>query len=202
MKAHILIFLIIFSQLFNCIGDKNPLEPSDIYSSKYFPLKVGNTWYYDKPTPQSNPWAVKMIRDFTKIKDKTYYIWTYGEGVGVYDTIRADKFGRILKYINGKEYLWFDFTQQNDSTYRFDYPEILGDKVYYFLVHVMRNRICETPTGTFENCIVLLFDIPEVVDEERGYTFAPDIGVVRISFDGWSDSKLTSAVINGSIIAE
>jgi len=201
MKVQTVLFTFIFLLLLSCSKDKNPLEPLDIYSSKYFPLKVGNTWYYDSPTPQTHPWAMKMIRDSARIDKKIYYIWTYGEGVDIYDTVRVDESGRILKYIDGDEYVWFDFTQPTDATYRFDYPEIWGTKVYYFQVHVTTNRTCETPAGIFEDCIVLWFDIPEVADEQTEYTFAPNIGVVRIA-GGWSDKKLTSAVINGSMIGK
>ena len=44
--------------------------------------------------------------------------------------------------------------------------------------------------------------IPEVVDEERTYVFAPDIGMVILQNNGWSTKKLTSAIINGSTIID
>ena len=201
MKVQILIFLIIFSQFINCVRDKNPIDPSNIYSSKYFPLKVGNTWYYDSPSPQTHPWAMRTISNSFQIDNINYYGWTYGEGVDHIDSLRADKEGRIWKYIEGDDYLWFDFTQDSGSTYIYDYPDIWGeDEVYYYQVHVRKNVTCETPAGVFENCIQLNFNMAEVMDVDKGYTFAPDIGLVRFINNGWSDQKLTSAEINGSKI--
>ena len=204
MKVPNFIFLIILSHLINCGQGNNPMDSSNIYSSKYFPLKVANTWYYDCPIPQTNPWAMKTIRSSFQKDNTTYFRWTYGEGVDALDaidSIRADKQGNIWKLINGKEYLWFDFTQDSGSTYIFDYPDTWGDKVYYYNVYVRKYITCETPAGEFDNCILLIFDIPQVRDEEISYTFAPDIGLVRLGFNGWSDKRLTSAIINSSTIA-
>jgi len=200
MKAHTLIFLIILTYFTNCTQDKNPIDSSNIYSSKYFPLKVGNTWYYDSPTPQTNPWAMKTIRSSFLEDNTIFYRWTYGEGVDVIDNIRADKQGNIWKLHNNNEYLWFDFTQDSGSTYIFNYPVSFGEDIYYYTVRVRKKLKRETPAGVFENCIELYFDIPQVMDEDRTYTFAPYIGLVKLQNNGWSTKRLISAIIDGSTI--
>jgi hypothetical protein len=117
MKVHFLLFIFVLIGFFNCVKDKNPIDAPNKYSTNYFPLEVGNKWYYDSPTPQTNPYAVRMIKSsFTKNNQK-YYIWTYGESVDYSDTIRKDKYGNIWRLIDNQEYLWFDFTCDSGSEY-------------------------------------------------------------------------------------
>jgi len=196
MKANILIILILIVYLISCKQDKNPIISSP--DSEYFPISVGNIWYYDSPTPQSDPWAMKTIRNHLMKNNTVYFSWTYGEGVDVIDYIRSDNLGNILKLYNNNEYLWFDFTQDSGSTYLYEYPESWGNNTYFYIVTVLKNIKVETPAGVFDNCIVLNFNIPEVKDEDITYTFAPNIGLVRLTNNGWSSKKLTSAIIDGS----
>ena len=58
----------------------------------------------------------------------------------------------------------------------------------------------KTPAGIFDNCISLGFDVPQAFDEEIIYTFAPNIGIVKIQYNGWYSSYLTSVVIDGRVI--
>jgi len=169
-------------------------------NANYFPIHVGDTWYYDHPTPQSNPWAMKTIRDSLRIDDLTYYTWTYGDGVDISDTVRADTSGNIWKYSKGNDYLWFDFSKDNGAEYPFELPRPFGSETYYFDVFVETNISVETPAGVFANCIGLFFDISHVVDEDVFYIFAPNIGLVFERDNGWSTQNLTSAVIDGNQI--
>lgn len=200
MRTYIFLIFIILTYFINCSRDKNPMNSSDNYSLNYFPLKVGNTWYYDSPTPQTNPWAMKTIKSSFIKNNTVFYRWTYGEGVDVIDNIRVDKQGNIWKLENNNEYLWFDFTQDSGSTYIYNYPESFGESIYYYNVYVRKNISRETPAGVFDNCIELFFDVPQVVDEERIYTFAPNIGLVRLQNNGWSTKRLTAAIIDGATI--
>lgn len=198
MKTHSFIILILLISLINCTLDKNPIISSP--DSDYFPINVGNTWYYDPPTPQTNPWAMKTIKGYLVQNNTAYYSWTYGEGVDIIDNIRADEQGNIWKLHNYYEYLWFDFTQDSGSTYIYDLPESFGENIYYYAVYVRKNIKTETPAGVFDNCIEFTFDIPQVTDEDKTYTFAPNIGLVRLQNNGWSSQRLTSAIINSASI--
>ena len=135
------------------------------------------------------------------IKNNTvFYTWTYGDSVDIIDSIRANKQGNIWRIKNKNEYLWFDFTQDSGSTYIYSYPLSFGERNYYYNVYVRKNISTETPAGVFDNCIELCFDIPQVKDEERIYTFAPDIGLVRLQNNGWSTKRLKEAIIDGAVI--
>jgi len=200
MRTYAFLIIIILTYFINCAKDKNPMNSPIINTSTYFPLKVGNTWYYDSPTPQTNPWAMKTIKSSFVENNTVYYEWTYGEGVDVIDNIRADEQGNIWNLKNNNKYLWFDFTQDSGSTYVYNCPESFGENIYYYNVYVKKNISTETPAGVFDDCIELFFDIPQVVDEERIYTFAPNIGLVRLQNNGWSTKRLTSAIIDGATV--
>lgn len=209
MRKYAFIIIIILTYFINCAKDKNPVNSPIINTSIYFPLKVGNTWYYDAPAPPTNPWAMKTIKSSFVENNTVYYGWTYGEGVDVIDNIRADEQGNIWNLKNNslsqsKEYLLFDFMQYSDSTYVYNYPSTISssftDDVYYYNVYVRKNISTETPAGIFDNCIELFFNIPQVKDEEIIYTFAPNIGLVRIKYNGWITKRLTSAIIDGATV--
>ena len=197
MKKFIFIIFIIIYFCLNCSCNKNPINHTDEFSSIYFPLNEGNVWYYDYPEPQTNPWSMKLIKNSVIKNHKTYYLWVYGEGVDIVDLIRADDKGNILVYKDYKEYLWFDFSQDSSASYIYNYPKKFGDKYYYYEVFVRTNITRETPAGVFSNCIEFLFDIGQVKDEEKIYTFAPNVGLIRLQNNGWSTKKLTSALIDG-----
>ena len=155
MRKYVFPIILILACFMYCSKDKNPMNSQNNYSSTYFPLKVGNTWYYDYPTPQTNPWAMKTI-DSSFINNNTvYYKWTYGEGVDLVYNIRADEQGNIWNLKNNSEYLWFDFTQDSGSTYIYNCPDSFGDEIYYYSVSVRKNISTETPAGVFDDCIQL-----------------------------------------------
>lgn len=166
----------------------------------YFPMHLGDTWFYNSPPPPSSPWNVKTIRDSLPIGNRTFYTWTYGDGVDIIDTLRSDSVGNIWKYSGGKEYLMFDFHADSGATYRYELGHRFGDSVYYYTVWVWTNISGSTPAGVFENCIRFLFDISQVVDEEVLYTFAPNVGLIIQQNDGWWTMRLTSAIINGETV--
>ena len=169
-------------------------------SADYFPMHVGDTWYYNFPPPPSSPWDMKTIRDSLSIGNRMFYTWTYGNGVDIIDTLRSDSVGNIWKYSGGKEYLMFDFQADSGATYRYELGDRFGDSVYYYSVWVWTNVSGTTPAGVFQNCIRFLFDMHQVVDEEVIYTFAPNVGLIIQQDDGWSIKNLTSAIINGETV--
>jgi hypothetical protein len=200
MRKSVFPFILILTFFINCSENNNPLNSPKNYSSTYFPLKVGNTWYYDSPTPQTNPWAMKTIISSFEYYDAVYYKWTYGEGVDLEDNIRADDQGNILNLKNNCEYLWFDFTQDSGSTYIYGHPDTFGENTYLYNVFVRKNISTEVPAGVFDDCIQFIFDIPQVKDEETCYTFAPNVGLVVLQHNGWSIKRLTSAILDSATI--
>ena len=205
MRTYVLLIFIVFVYFINCSKDKDPISIVNNYSSYYFPLKVGNTWYYNYPTPQTDPWAMKTIES-SFIKNNTmFYRWTYGEGVDIIDTIRTDMLGNIWKLVNNEEYLWFDFSQDSGSTYIWSevtYNPPWGSGIINYNVNVGRNVSIETPAGVFDNCISLFFNNPQVKDEEMYYVFAPNIGPVTLGPVAWALQCMTTAIIDGDTIGE
>lgn len=179
----------------NC---SNLFESEIDYSSTYLPLNEGNIWYYDYPDPETNYWNNRKISDSYLKNGKIYYRWTAGKNTNFNYDIRADKNGNILLLKGDTEYLWFDFSQDSGSTYIFRKATQFGDNAYNYNVHVSANRTVEVNAGIFDSCIVFLFDVPQIKDEEIFYAFAPDVGVIYIVWDGWSSMALTKALIDGS----
>jgi len=178
--------------------NNNEISASD---HTYFPLKVGNKWYYDSPTPPSNPWAMKMIRDSLFINGLTYYVWTYGDSVDIFDTLRADQQHNIWKYHNGVDYLWFDFQKDSGAIYNFPPGDLGENESEKCKVYVETNLQIETPAGIFKNCISFTFDVYQVKDEEITYTFAENTGPITIYYGYGGTQRLKSAIINGKVIA-
>ena len=157
----------------------------------YFPIAVGNIWYYEDPDKISNPWDILTISDSIKIDNQKYFLWSRGPGVDASDTICYDDSNNILCYINGETYLWFDFTQDSGAIYTYaPWDANFGEEQLAFQVHVSRNMTVETPIKSFSDCIQFFFDIPQVIDEEHTYIFAPDVGLVLEQANGWWTNML------------
>jgi hypothetical protein len=198
MRRNVIFIIVVVLFSNGCEKNKNPLISN--YSSTYFPLHVGNTWYYDEPTPQIHPENIRTIKSLFIKNNTVYYEWGSGEGVDEVDTICADNQGNIYNLKNNTKYLWFNFNKRDGSKYDYNYPESWGEHMYYFKVSVKKNITRTTPAGVFENCIRLTFDCRQLVDEEIYYTFAPNVGLIRIDFNGWGRIHLYSAIINGDKI--
>lgn len=159
----------------------------------YFPLQVGNTWNF-KYTEADSIFALPYkIFDTTLINDTLYF--KYGDVAEYPFLIRADSLGRIVRRVDNKEEVWFDFTKEDNSRYEYKF---YTDCQPYSVV-VKRNISIMTYMGLFENCIEFFFDDTTSFDDEQWYTFAPKIGIVRMQY-AWVNILLASARIDGSII--
>jgi hypothetical protein len=176
------LFLLVMGLSIHHIGHTKTTDSETLY----FPIQVGNIWYYEDPDTITNPWDILTISDSTQIKGQKYFIWERGPGVDVSDTIRYDGSHNVLRYIHGETHLWFDFTQDSGAVYSYTPPDAdFGDEQYGYQVHVHRNISAATPLKIFSKCIEFLFDIPQVIDEEHIYIFAPNVGLVLEQSNGW-----------------
>jgi photosystem II stability/assembly factor-like uncharacterized protein len=166
----------------------------------YFPMHVGDVWYYNLPAPVSDPWHWRTIRDSLSVGNRTYYTWRYGDGVDIIDTVRCDSVGNVWQYSGGKEYLRFDFQADSGATYPFELGRRFGDSVYTWKVYVYTDVREVTPIDTFQHCTRFHFEIAGVTDTDQWYTFAPHIGLVVHMNDGWGSDRLTGVVLNGETI--
>jgi hypothetical protein len=166
--------LLLIIVLNNCTGDINI---NDIGNSlcTYYPLKIGNVWYYNDQGSTNNPWVKSIVQRKVEINNKVYFevteIYGYDRPYPYIhiDTLCSDGQGRIIEYGNNKEYVVFDFTLENGKTYEYK----------NYVVTVKRIGSINTAVGTLNNCIELFFDIPISVDDEIWYTFAPNVGLIK-----------------------
>ena len=181
MKQIIILSLVLFTRL---------------VAQDYFPLEAGNTWTYCYYPDTSNT-ITYNVSDSIIIDDTKYFL--YGMVLpypySYIDTIRKDPVGNIWKKVNGIDYLWFDFTKDSGAVYTF--PD--RDPSYYYNVEVVdKNFTLQTNSGNYSHCIKFFFDIPQFVDEEVFYTFAPEMGIIEMYGGDGPQLLLDSASIIGS----
>lgn len=158
-----------------------------LYAQNYFPLSLGNSWTYTG----SNDTVYKRTQSIsttTQTADYTYYL--FGNSNSPFDTIRQDNAGNIVKLYRGTDHMWFYFTKDSGSVYSFPFSN------YTYEVKVRKGLTVKTHCGTFTNCISFYFNAPGVIDDEIGYIFAPDIGLIVV-YGAWRDDLLFSHNING-----
>ena len=177
----------------------------DSNRSSYFPMELGNWWLLaaiddsraDAP-PDTFYLATRRFVEELSIDQVSYY--RFSKAIINSDTLRADAEGRIWSYAQGEERLLFDYTAEDESIYSYSFlPENASDSVHYS-VHVRRDLTVVTYVGAFDNCIRFSFDIPEAIDDEISYTFAPDVGLVMIS-GAWEYGVLFSAQVGSRAYA-
>jgi hypothetical protein len=154
----------------------------------FFPLQVGNSWTYSGSSDTVYK-RVYLVTDTAHIGNRKYFV--YGHIQLSKDTVRKDINGNIWKLLQGVDNLWFDFTKDSGDVYTF--PDF---SPYLFNVKVSKYLIVKTHNGTYTNCVRFDFDIPQMIDDEISYTFAPGIGIIK-KIGAWSDDLLYSAIING-----
>lgn len=69
-----------------------------------------------------------------------------------------------------------------------------------YQVTIQRNRTVNVGAGRFENCVILHFDVPESIDEERTFAFAPDVGIVYAYGSVGDYEELYSAQVRGRTV--
>jgi len=190
MKTGIKISLLFFILLFPTIN------AHFVLSQDYFPMQVGNSWTFTHYNENRIILEASVI-DSVKIDSRLYYV--YNETPGNTEYIRVDSLGRIFQYINNIEYLWLDFTQTHEATYKYDYP--FPDHIDNFWVHVYRDITMETKLGRFEQCVRFLFDDPGFIDEEILLTYTPGIGLVTKTVGIGVNYFIYSAVLNDRILS-
>jgi hypothetical protein len=188
--------------------------PSDSSNTKlmYFPIKVGNKWYYDSPSSPSHapihPYSIRMIRSSFIRNNTTYYVWTRGDSSSSFqdyfyygiDTIRTDDKGNIWLLKNNMEYLWFDFSLDDGASYTIKdiWTGFVGlGADYYYTVYVRKNISSQIYSNLYINCIELIFDIVDLdIGDYHTYIFAPGIGLIQYaSGEGWIFQRLLRSTI-------
>ena len=178
MRKNMLFLSVIFAVVFRCNDTENIDNIVD-----YFPMKLGDIWLYDRAGSQNNPYLKREITDQIQMGDKQYFIvtetWQYNEQNPIIyiDTLRPGVDDRIFKYHNGEEYLLYDFTLNSGDTYIDSIYSVTSDDNYTVTFRDIDSL--ETTSGKFYNCIELLFYIPQCIDGEVWYIFAPGVGLIK-----------------------
>jgi len=173
MKKYLLSILLII--VTNGCTDSIGIFDLSSLTDIYYPLKVGNIWYYDVQGSDDNPWIKTIVQKELELNGITYFEVTknYGyKSTNPYlytDTLRSDGQGRIINYKNNNEYILYDFTLEDGKTY--EYKE--------YIVLVKKLGTIDTAVGQLNNCIEMFFDIPQYRDDEFWLTFAPNVGLIK-----------------------
>jgi hypothetical protein len=178
MKIKLFIMCFIFSCSL-CNAQNNDID--------FLPLSLNNEWNYYSAYSDSATDVLyrKSITDTLRIDNEKYFVLTTTllEGNSSWsDTIRRDTDGRIIKYDEGKEQIWFDFLAPDNSSYTF--YRFYHSYVDTYYVKVTRNVAYSCEAGKYENCIQLFFDIPGWVDDEQIFVFCNNVGIVEVMHGG------------------
>lgn len=158
----------------------------------YFPLEFGNYWLY-REEGMDDLARVRILDTLTVDGNLCAY---YGSNRGTADMIFADGLGRIWQYKNNRPVLWFDFTTADADSY-FYRPD---STLLNYTVKVHKHKTITTKFGVLEECVTFIFDDPHAVDEEKSYTFAPNLGIVDIWSGMGIHHVLESACIHDKLI--
>ena len=188
-RVSILVMLLLFAR---------PLEAQEANPFSYFPMEIGNQWQLAYTLhPPNQPvdtlfLAMREIIDTLSVDDQSYFrITNLYSGI---DTLRFDEEGRVWRHAFGSENLFFDFTALNDSMYQYPFDMESGSDTTFYQVRVNRGFSAKTFVGEFPNAIQFSFDVPEYIDEEKSFVFAPDVGLASIS-GAWEYGALYEAKI-------
>jgi len=180
MKNLLIIMTIIFILSSSC----SVMESEPEFES-YFPLKTGNTWYYNRVNYNHNPYMKREIESKIVLNKKTYYvtknIMHYSEPTSYFrsDTLRTDDLGRIWQRIRNEDFLIFDFSLEDDASYNFSgYSEDPEDE---YIIIVSKIDTIEVNGEKYDDCYEFFFNIPGWVDDEKFYTFCRGIGLIKES---------------------
>ena len=183
--------VLILSIIISCEGEISgpsekinlPIEEEPIYmpkyeANRYFPLTTDNTWAY---STENKSWQYSVIVDsLVVINGNEYFVISTLHNIPILDTIRI-KDNIVWKFTDQDEVVWFDFNFEKNTSYKYKSYDV-----------TVRNDITiNTFIGKYSNCISFFFNIPHTADEEFGYVFAEDVGIVR-HYSMWVDFKLLS----------
>ena len=84
------------------------VSSSQIDTSTYYPLHIGNKWEYDDGTRN---FQVEIIGDTVMENGHRYFIFSNGVFAWRFQRMEGDKRVIAYNYVDGTEYLLFDFVR-------------------------------------------------------------------------------------------
>lgn len=154
-------------------------------STDYFPLQIGNWWYFQSDPLGLEPDERHKIIDTTTIKNKLYYIREVmpiipdSQRYKRTDYFQQDSFGQVWHKSpqSTEEQIIFKFNTTIGDTW--SYNDISGDTLF---ITLLSSGPAFTQIGNFNDVKSVLFDT-------RGtaglvYAFAPNFGIIYIGGEG------------------
>ncbi len=168
---------------------------------KFLPLEIDSQWTYlfshsDATNPDTDD-AVYFTIDTTQIVNDTLY-HRVNEHIIYFgiQLVRLDGAGNVWARYDDQDFLMLDFSLAEGDTYSFPNPENPTSQVD---VTIDRDVTSPVFAGTFDGSLRMYFDDVSGRDDERSYTFSPDIGVSKINFR-FAQYELYRVIIGGQIV--
>ena len=157
-----------------CDSDPASSRPA----GNYYPLTIGNYWEFKNPHPTALIHREQIWRSDEK-NGKTYF--AYGSDPEHVNWVRQDAMGRVWKFSNNREIIWFDFTLAPGCYYKYNDQPVL----------VVQHETMRINDVTYHDCLEFRFDHPQWADDEVNYVFAKDVGPIKI-YGAWVYYELVS----------
>lgn len=188
--------IFLFYLLFSC---NISAQVSDIID--YYPLKVGNEFYYYKashcPAPYTYIYSfvclTRRILDSVIINNQKYYV-AYVRVRGLPDSVRVDSNGNIIILRQTKEQIFYKLNANTGDSWNF--IDTIGGREYNYKVTLKsKTDTVSVHAGKFTNCFRFFFDAPNSRDEEFTDWLAPNIGQIARCIQ--EPFELGKAIIDG-----
>lgn len=192
--AFIPVLFVMGCELYNSDDALNKTEVEAIKEADFFPLRVGNAWYYEycgqtdtlgvPPSFVPGKYLASRIDrmdsesqfhfDTALVfqKDLEFYIniRTFGK---LDDRVFQKDGTRVFEIVNGQPLLLYDFSLTVEDT---AIVVRVDDAISYSVSLISDTATVVTPAGVFESCRVFAFDL---IDASKLDFLAPDVGLVQ-----------------------
>jgi hypothetical protein len=178
-----------------------------VSSQPYFPLRVGDSWTYQRTGPGgSSEWQVTVSDKQSPPRSLAYYVLS-GYFPGLAHAVRSDPFGTVTELSSGyRDFLWYLLGAPEGTSWTIQLPPspsasplpgcVSGAK----LTLASRDESVQVPAGSFTHVLRVDWSAPCV---DAGFTsewFAPGVGLIRrdeTSIAGAVSSVLLHAELGG-----
>ena len=169
----------------------------------YYPLRIGNEYHY--VSWQGVDTTKITTADTMVVNGQTYFVQSSirpGRSEPWREYYRPDSAaGLVYRWepYDSSEYVWFNFALAQGDSFVVDTAGPGLDRFGYIL---STTDTMHTPAGTFTNCIDLLLDDRNAMDDEFWYTLAPAVGLLRFGGAWVGTHRLVWARVDGVVYSD